>query len=94
MHVRNRPLLLLVAMAVGVAPPGNGQADSTRADSTAPYRNRWIALPYAGYAPETGVQFGAAGGWQFKIRAGASDPGTRPSFLAGNLFGTTKGNGG
>jgi hypothetical protein len=89
--MRASSLLLLVGLAAGLPGLATGQQDPPGVDSTARYRDRWIALPYAGYAPETGFQFGAAGGWQFKISAGASDPGTRPSFLAGNLFGTTKG---
>ncbi len=62
-------------------------------DSTQPpkYRNRLTVLPFAAYAPETGVQFGVGGGWQFKPGRSARDPETRASYLAGAFTLTTKG---
>lgn len=48
-------------------------------------------LPYATYAPQTKVQFGIAGGVQFKWPGAATASTTRPSYFAGNLAYTTKG---
>lgn len=84
--VHRRGRLLLGVMASLTAAPLSGQAADTAA-----YRNRLTVLPFAAYAPETGVQFGAGGGWQFKWPGAARDPATRSSYLAGAVTFTTKG---
>ncbi len=55
-----------------------------------PYRGRLIGLPYVSYSPQTKVQFGVAGGFQFKWPGQALEPQTRPSWIAANLAYTTK----
>lgn len=68
------------------------QADSTVADSAPPsYRTRLIGLPYVSYTPQTKLQFGVAGGLQFKWPGQARVAETRPSYLAANFAYTTKG---
>ena len=91
MSQRARGQLVMGILAACLTRPVASQLGPDGADTVARYHNRLIALPYAGYSPATGVQFGAAGGLQFKVGAGAADPRTRPSFLAGNVFATTKG---
>ena len=83
------PLLALVLAALHAA-PGLAQGDSLSPEAR-PYRTKVTVLPYATYAPQTKVQFGVAGGVQFKWPGAALDPETRPSYLAGNLAYTTKG---
>jgi hypothetical protein len=68
-----------------------GQGDSVGGDSSSSYRNRIIGLPYVTYSPQTRLQFGAAGGYQFKWPGRASDPETRPSYVAANGSYTQKG---
>jgi len=70
--------------------PALAQEDSM-APGPRPYRTRITVLPYATYAPQTKVQFGIAGGVQFKWPGAARDSSTRPSYLAGNLAYTTRG---
>lgn len=82
-----RPTLLLLAIGSG---PLVAQQD-TSTPPAKPYRTRITALPYATYTPQTKVQFGVAGGVQFKWPGARTDPGTRPSYLAANLAYTTKG---
>lgn len=80
---------LLLAMVPGVAA---AQADSTAPDSAAPaYRARLIGLPYVSYTPQTKLQFGVAGGLQFKWPGQGRVAETRPSYLAANFAYTTKG---
>lgn len=68
------------------------QEVGTKGDSTSlSYRNRLTALPYVSYSPQTKVQFGVAGGYQFKWGGMARDAETRPSYFAANLAYTTKG---
>lgn len=82
--------LLGTAMLVTVAGSASAQSDST-APGLKPYRRKITVLPYATYAPQTKVQFGVAGGVQFKWPGAALDSATRPSYFAVNLAYTTKG---
>jgi hypothetical protein len=69
-----------------------GQVDTARADSQPrPYRGRLIALPYVSYSPQTKLQFGVAGGYQFKWPAMSRDTATRASYMAASFAYTTKG---
>lgn len=83
-------LLLLGAMLaerlVGQEQPS---ADSVRVDRA--YKGRLIVLPYVTYSPQTRLQFGVGGGYQFKWPSARADSGTRPSYFAGNAAYTTKG---
>jgi len=76
---------MLVLVAV---PPEGLEAQAT--DSAA-YHNRLTILPFASYAPETGVQFGVGGGYQFKWPGAGAGPQTRASYLAGGASLSTKG---
>jgi hypothetical protein len=71
--------------------PDRAAAQADSAEGPAPYRNRLLVLPYVTYAPQTGAEFGVAGGWQFKWPGAGRDSATRSSYLAGNLAYTTKG---
>jgi hypothetical protein len=68
----------------------SGQARA-QVDSAAAYRTKITVLPYVTYAPQTKVQFGVAGGVQFKPPGARLDRGTRASYFAANLAYTTKG---
>jgi len=83
---------LIGALCIGCLyhAPVLAQEDSS-APGPRPYRTRITVLPYATYAPQTKVQFGIAGGVQFKWPGSAMDSTTRPSYIAGNLAYTTKG---
>lgn len=70
---------------------GSAGALSAQVADTSAYKAKLTALPFAAYAPETGVQFGVGGGWQFKWPGAARDPLTRSSYLAGAFTLTTKG---
>lgn len=85
-----RALLGVLAFLVFSADPAAAQAD-TLPGELRPYRTRVTVLPYASYTPQTRIQFGVAGGVQFKWPGTGLDPATRPSYLAGNLAYTTKG---
>jgi hypothetical protein len=68
------------------------QDSATAVDSGPPrYHDRMIGLPYVSYSPQTKLQFGVAGGYQFKWPGMRRDPLTRPSYLAANFAYTTKG---
>lgn len=77
---------LLSSLAGGLSAQGDSGAARPK-----PYRRKITVLPYATYAPQTKVQFGIAGGVQFKWPGAALDSTTRPSYLAANLAYTTKG---
>lgn len=66
--------------------------DSTVAVDSGPprYHNRLIGLPYVSYSPQTKLQFGVAGGYQFKWPGMGRNELTRPSYLAANFAYTTK----
>lgn len=84
-----RAALLLLLLTPALAA---GQTDVVVPDSTVPaYRTRLIGLPYVSYTPQTRLQFGVAGGLQFKWPGQATVPETRPSYLAANFAYTTKG---
>ena len=85
-----RHLIQPLALVAGVAGALDAQSDSS-VTGPVPYRTRITVLPYVTYAPQTKVQFGVAGGVQFKWPGAARDTATRPSYLAGNLAYTTKG---
>ncbi len=71
----------------------HAQVDSAPAPpaATRPYRGRLLVLPYLTYAPQTRLQIGVGGGYQFKWPGARSDTATRASYLAGNGAYTTKG---
>lgn len=79
-------LVLLAGLVTG---PLAGQQDS--APTPRPYRTKVTGLPYVTYTPQTKVQFGVAGGVQFKWPGARTDLATRPSYFAANLAYTTKG---
>lgn len=81
--------LLLTASLLLLGGSLAAQSDTGSA-SVKPYRRKITVLPYATYTPQTKVQFGVAGGVQFKWPGAALDPNTRPSYLAINLAYTTK----
>lgn len=87
--------LVVVGTVTGFnAAPLRGQADSAAADSSPArreYRGRLLVLPYVTYSPQTKLQFGVGGGYQFKWPSARTDTATRPSYIAGNLAYTTKG---
>ena len=84
-------LTALGCLAAG-GPLAGQDPDSAQADTaTAAYRTRLIGLPYVSYTPQTKLQFGVAGGVQFKWPGQAAAPQTRPSYLAANFAYTTKG---
>ena len=56
-----------------------------------PYRNRLTALSYISYSPQTKLQFGVGGWYQFKWPAARADTGTRSPHLTGGAAYTTKG---
>lgn len=87
-----RRLLLGLALA-GVASAGPAGAQEPEDGALPPvgYRNRLIGLPYVTYSPQTKVQFGVVGGYQFKWPGMGADSATRPSYLAANFGYTTKG---
>jgi Omp85 superfamily domain len=67
------------------------QVDSASDSGPRPYRGRLLVLPYVTYSPQTRLQVGVGGGYQFKWPGARSDTATRGSYLAGNLAYTTKG---
>lgn len=80
---------LLLALVPNAA---MAQADTAALDSAFPaYRPRLIGLPYVSYTPQTRLQFGVAGGLQFKWPGQSRVAETRPSYLAANFAYTTKG---
>ena len=87
---------ITLALLLGMAYPGAAQEMPVAADSAAdsaatrPYRGRLIGLPYLSYAPQTKLQMGVAGGYQFKWPGQAMAEATRPSYLAANFAYTTK----
>lgn len=86
-----RCLTLLAALAAGVTTILAAQEPAGDSTAPKPYRTKLTGLPYATYTPQTKIQFGVAGGLQFKVPSARTDPGTRPSYLAANLAYTTKG---
>ncbi|MFN8645942.1 MAG: hypothetical protein U0104_04200 [Gemmatimonadales bacterium] len=87
--MRNR---ITLALLLVLAPRAAAQDAPAAADSAAatPYRGRLIGLPYVSYTPQTKLQIGVAGGYQFKWPGQALDVATRPSYLAANFAYTTK----
>jgi hypothetical protein len=85
-----RRFVAVLAILLLTAGSGAAQSDSLPADPPA-YHTRVTVLPYATYAPQTKVQFGVAGGAQLKWPGAARDGATRPSYFAGNVAYTTKG---
>ena len=85
-------LLLLVTGLAGspVVAQSEGTAD-TLAAAAKPYRGRLLVFPFVGYSPQTKLQLGLGGGYQFKWPGARADTGTRSSYLAGNVAYTTKG---
>jgi hypothetical protein len=82
----------VVLLAVFGAASLRAQQDSLAAPAPQPhYHNRLLVLPYVSYSPQTKLQFGIGGGFQFKWPSAAADTGTRASYLAGNGAYTTKG---
>lgn len=84
--MRFMPLALLLGLAVTQAAAQQDTAPTPR-----PYRTKLTGLPYITYTPQTKIQFGVAGGVQFKWPGARTDPSTRPSYFAANLAYTTKG---
>jgi len=84
-----RSLFPILAILALWATTGLAQGDSLETEPPA-YRTRVTVLPYATYTPQTKVQFGVAGGVQFKWPGAALDQPTRPSYFAGNVAYTTK----
>jgi hypothetical protein len=88
--VRVRPLIGVLVLASLSRTAALAQSDSSTADRRQ-YHTRITVLPYVTYAPQTKLQFGVAGGVQLKWPGAGSDTATRPSYFAGNLAYTTKG---
>ena len=84
--MRLTSLSLGLLLSVGPLAAQEPVADS----APKPYRGRLIGLPYVSYSPQTKLQFGVAGGFQFKWPGQALSPATRPSWIAANLAYTTK----
>ncbi len=81
-----------LGLLLGLGSQLAGQADSAGSDAEpTPYRARLIGLPYVSYTPQTKVQFGIAGGYQFKWPGQSREARTRPSYVAANFAYTTKG---
>ncbi len=82
---------LVILVPAAVAAQEDSVATAINDSAVRPYRNRLTALPYVSYSPQTKVQFGVAGGYQFKWGGMSRDPETRPSYFAANVAYTTKG---
>lgn len=82
---------LTLAATVAVGPLAAQEEDTAATQARKPYRTRVTGLPYVTYTPQTRLQFGVAGGVQFKVPRARDDQATRPSYFAANLAYTTKG---
>ncbi|HTS89658.1 MAG TPA: BamA/TamA family outer membrane protein [Gemmatimonadales bacterium] len=78
----------LMALTGGLRAQTPDGADSS---PPPPYRNRLLVVPYVSYTPQTRVQFGIGGGYQFKWPGAGRDTATRSSYVAENVTYTTRG---
>jgi hypothetical protein len=85
-----RAFLGAAAFVALTARPAAAQKDSLASVPEA-YRTRITVLPYVTYTPQTRIQLGVAGGVQFKWPGTGIDLATRPSYFAGNVAYTTRG---